>query len=119
MLAVIASLNVALIVVFTATEVAPDAGVVDVTVGAVGGGGVSVPPLPLPEDPLPHPAKTSTAKTNTPTAPNRRMIHLPLRSGSGCPGRQNPAAKAAGHFRFGEQSKSIYSPLTMKIAHTK
>jgi len=84
-LAVIASLNVALIVVFTATDVAPDAGVVDVTVGAVGGGGVLPPPPPLPEDPLPQPARTRTAKPNTPTAPSRRIIPLPRRPETAAP----------------------------------
>ena len=106
-LAVIASLNVALMVVFTATDVAPDAGVVEVTVGAAGGGGVLVPPPPLAEDPPPHPARTRTAKPNTPTAPNRRIIPSPIVRNR--PLRQkNAPPKPPVIFRFGEQSKSIY-----------
>jgi hypothetical protein len=62
--AVIASLNVAVIEVFTATAVALLTGLVDDTVGAV----VSAVDDPPPPPPLPHPAKLKAAsKTNAAT----------------------------------------------------
>jgi hypothetical protein len=64
-----ATLNVADTVVFTATPVPLFAGLVELTVGAVGGG---LPPPPLLFDPPEHPAISTTHESKK--EPNRKRI---------------------------------------------
>jgi hypothetical protein len=74
-LGLIASLNVTVMALLTATDVAPPVGLVETTVGAVGGGGV----LLVPElDPPEHPLKVKSAKASKIGAGERIILFLPI-----------------------------------------